>query len=147
MSDTKELRLKKYIYTYTHTHTHIFTKMHIMNAKTRHCWQWLSWLPPGNKTGGWKTQGGRDTYLSCLPFYNFKTLLYVHVVPIKIFPSASVVKNLPAKQKTWVQSLGQKDPLEKGNSNLLQYSCLGGPMDRGAWWATVHRVSKELDTV
>ena len=33
-----------------------------------------------------------------------------------------------------------------GNSNPLQYSCLGNPMDRGAWWATVHGVSKELDT-
>ena len=32
----------------------------------------------------------------------------------------------------------------EGNGNPLQYSCLGNPMDRGAWWATVHRVSKEL---
>ena len=29
-----------------------------------------------------------------------------------------------------------------GSGNLLQYSCLGNPMDRGAWWATVHRVTK-----
>ena len=29
-----------------------------------------------------------------------------------------------------------------GNGNLLQYSCLGNPMDRGAWWATVHGVMK-----
>ena len=34
----------------------------------------------------------------------------------------------------------------EGNSNPLQYSCLGNPMDRGAWRATVHRVTKELDT-
>ena len=27
-----------------------------------------------------------------------------------------------------------------GNGNPLQYSCMGYPMDRGAWWATVHRV-------
>ena len=31
---------------------------------------------------------------------------------------------------------------EEGNSNLLQYSCLENPMDRGAWWATVQRVEK-----
>ena len=31
-----------------------------------------------------------------------------------------------------------------GNDNPLQYSCLGNPMDRGAWWAAVHRVA-ELD--
>ena len=30
--------------------------------------------------------------------------------------------------------------------NLLQYSCLGNPMDRGAWQATVHGVAKESDT-
>ena len=32
---------------------------------------------------------------------------------------------------------------ETGNS--LHYSCLGNPMDRGAWWATVHGVKKQLD--
>ena len=37
------------------------------------------------------------------------------------------------------RSLGE----EKGNP--LQYSCLENPMDRGAWQATVHRVSKQLD--
>ena len=30
----------------------------------------------------------------------------------------------------------------EGNGNPLQYSFLGNPMDRGAWWATVHRVAK-----
>ena len=34
----------------------------------------------------------------------------------------------------------------EGNGNPPQYSCLENPMDRGAWWATVHRVAKELDT-
>ena len=29
-----------------------------------------------------------------------------------------------------------------GYGNLLQYSCLENPMDRGAWWATIHRVAK-----
>ena len=29
-----------------------------------------------------------------------------------------------------------------GHSSLLQYSCLENPMDRGAWWATVHEVAK-----
>ena len=34
----------------------------------------------------------------------------------------------------------------EGNGNLLQYSCLGNSMDRGAWWATVSQwVCKELD--
>ena len=33
----------------------------------------------------------------------------------------------------------------KGNGNPFQYSCLGNPMDRGAWWATVHRVARVWD--
>ena len=32
-----------------------------------------------------------------------------------------------------------------GNGNPLQFSCLENPTDRGAWWATVHEVMKELD--
>ena len=32
------------------------------------------------------------------------------------------------------------------NGNPLQYSCLGNPMERGPWQATVHRIAKELDT-
>ena len=35
----------------------------------------------------------------------------------------------------------QRSPGE-GNGNPLQYSCLKNPMDRRAWWATVHRVTK-----
>ena len=30
----------------------------------------------------------------------------------------------------------------EGNDNPLQYSCLGNPMARGAWWATVHGITK-----
>ena len=33
----------------------------------------------------------------------------------------------------------------EGNGNTLQYSCLGNPTDRGAWKATDHEVTKELD--
>ena len=34
------------------------------------------------------------------------------------------------------------DIIGEGNGNPLQYSCLGNPMDKGAWWATVHGVTK-----
>ena len=34
----------------------------------------------------------------------------------------------------------------EGKGNPLQYYCLGNPIDRGAWWATVHGVAKESDT-
>ena len=33
----------------------------------------------------------------------------------------------------------------EGNGNPLQYSCLGNPLDREGWWATVHGVAKESD--
>ena len=53
-----------------------------------------------------------------------------------------MVKNLPAEQETWVRSLGWKDPLEEGmatHSSILAWRI---PMDRGAWQAIVHGVSK-----
>ena len=62
------------------------------------------------------------------------------------FPGGSVVKNPPAVQEMQVQSLGGEDCGE-GNGNPLQYSCLRNPRDRGAWWATVYGVAKELDTL
>ena len=43
-----------------------------------------------------------------------------------------------------VQPLGQEDPPGEGNGNLLQYSCLGNPRDRGAWRAVVHRVAESV---
>ena len=48
-------------------------------------------------------------------------------------------------QETWVQSLGWLGrSLGGGRGNPLQYPCLDNPMDRGAWQATVHRVTKSL---
>ena len=38
-------------------------------------------------------------------------------------------------QETWVQSLGQEDPLEQEMANPLQYSCMENSMDRGGWCA------------
>ena len=42
----------------------------------------------------------------------------------------------------WVLNLGQEDPWEEEMANLLQYSCLKSPMDRGAWRAVVQSVTK-----
>ena len=44
-------------------------------------------------------------------------------------------------QETWLWSLGWQDSPGGEHSNPLQYSCLENPMDRGAWWATVQRVT------
>ena len=55
---------------------------------------------------------------------------------------AQLVKNLPAVQETLVQSLGWEDPLEKGMATRSRILAWRIPMDRGAWWATVHGVTK-----
>ena len=61
------------------------------------------------------------------------------------FPGGSAVKKSPvnAENEGSIPGLGRS--LRKGNGNLLQYSYLGNPMDRGTWWATVHGVAKEWD--
>ena len=58
------------------------------------------------------------------------------------FPGGSVVKNLPASVVVVGSIPGLGRSLGRGNDNPLQYSCLGNPMDRGAWWAAVYRVAK-----
>ena len=55
---------------------------------------------------------------------------------------AQLVKNLPAVREIWIRSLGWGDPLEEeGHGNSLLYCFLENPMDRGAWWATVHGIT------
>ena len=60
-------------------------------------------------------------------------------------PGGSAVKNLPADAGD-AAGTGSIPGLGKspggGNGNPLQYACLKNPMDRGAWWATVHKVTK-----
>ena len=57
------------------------------------------------------------------------------------FSGSSGVKNSAAKQETGSCPLSGRSPGE-GNGNPLQYSCLGNVMDRAAWQATVHGVTK-----
>ena len=62
---------------------------------------------------------------------------------------ALVVKNLTASTRDirYPGSIpGSGKSSEEGHGNPLQYSCEENPMDRGAWWATVQGVAKELDT-
>ena len=61
------------------------------------------------------------------------------------FPGGTVVKNAPANAGD-TGNVGSVPGSERspggGYDPLLQYSCLGNPMDRGAWWATVYGVAK-----
>ena len=66
-------------------------------------------------------------------------------LPIPVFlgfPGGQTVKNLPAMWETWVPSLGWEDPLEEGMTTHCSILAWRVPMDRGAWWATVHGVTK-----
>ena len=61
---------------------------------------------------------------------------------MKGFPGGSVVKNLPTNAgDTGLIPVSGRSPGE-GNGHQFQYSCLGNPMDGGAWWATVHGVAR-----
>ena len=61
------------------------------------------------------------------------------------FPGGSMVKNPPANAGDVGSIPGSRRSPGERNGNPLQHSFLGNPMDRGAWWATVHGVTKELD--
>ena len=63
----------------------------------------------------------------------------------KGFPGDSHSKESACKAGDLGLSPGLGRSPGEGNCNSLQYSCLENPMDRGVWWATVHRVA-ELDT-
>ena len=54
------------------------------------------------------------------------------------FPGGSVVKNLPANAGDSGAIPGHRRSPVGGKGNPLQYSCLGNPVDRGAWWAAVY---------
>ena len=56
---------------------------------------------------------------------------------------AQTVEHMPAMQETQVRSLGREDPLEKEMATHSSILAMGNPMDRRAWWATVHEVAKE----
>ena len=85
-------------------------------------------LPFGKRTfvvDGFEMSAFRDTWMDSP---------WASLVP-------QMVKNLPVMQETWVPSLRWEDPLGKEmatHSSIL----MGNPMDRGAWWSTVHGVTK-----
>ena len=60
-------------------------------------------------------------------------------------PGLSVVKNLLANAGDAGLNPGSGRSPGKGNGNPLQYSCLGNPMDKEDWRATVHGVTEESD--
>ena len=67
------------------------------------------------------------------------------MIPCLGFPGGSVVKNPPANAGDAEDSVsisGSGRSPGGGNGNPFQYSCLENPVDKGAWWVTVHGVTK-----
>ena len=71
-----------------------------------------------------------------------KSGLVVASQDLKGFPGGSVVKNPPANAGDMGSIPGSGRSPGARNGNPLQYSCLENPMERGAWWAALHRVAK-----
>ena len=73
-----------------------------------------------------------------------KPLLWRWVCKFKSFPGGSLVKNLHANGGDVGSVSGLRKSPGEGNGNPLHStSCLGNPMDRGAWWVIIHGVIKE----
>ena len=113
---------------------------------------WLSTLVPSSvgdnnrtPTEGCQSDPGRGQVLA--PQVHSKgrwllfMLVFVNTYAQQGFSGGSVVKNPPANARDKGSIPGSGRSPGEGNGNPLQYSCLGNPMDRGAWWDL-----KELDT-
>ena len=69
--------------------------------------------------------------------------LFSQVAAPFFIPTGSVLSCNGSVSKESACNAGDQGPIPgSGYGNPLQYSCLGNPMDRGAWWATVHEVTK-----
>ena len=73
----------------------------------------------------------------------FLLSLYINTVG---FPGVSVIKNLPSPAGDLASMPESGRSPGEGNGYPFQYSCLGNPMDKGAWYATILGVTKESDT-
>jgi len=74
--------------------------------------------------------------------------IYIYIYTHRTSQVALVVKNPPANTRD-VRDMGLIPGSGRspggGHDNPLQYSCLENPMDKGAWWATVHKGLKESE--
>ena len=73
-------------------------------------------------------------------------IFHLHYYKEWSFPCSSVGKESACNAGDLGSIFGLGRSPGEGNGNPLWYSCLENPMDRGAWWATVHGVA-ELDTI
>ena len=77
-------------------------------------------------------------YTKCIPYFVEKTnIRIIWGLPRWLSGKESIGRCRISELNPWFGKISGE-----GNGNLLQYSCLGNPVGRGAWWATVHGVAK-----
>ena len=104
---------------------------YLVSAQMSHSWQGISW-------GYFRVEIISAMLIYLLPFTDLM---------FSGFPGGASGKELSCQWRRFkilVICLGLEDPLGVGHNNPLQYSCLENPMDRGAWWDSVHGVAKNL---
>ena len=104
--------------------------------------------------GGEKDMSNNLKGIYCIHFSRFilwepiyiirESIFRPHSLSFLSFPGGSVVKSLPANTGDAGSTPESRRSPGIGNGNLLQYSCLKNPIDRGAWQATVHRVAERV---
>ena len=127
---------------------HDWSNLAAAEAAVGNCYivQSSAWCSVMTWRGGMWAQVGGDI---CIPMADSlhctaetNTILERNYTPMRTSLVAHVVKNPPAMWETWVQSLGWEDPLDEGmatHSSILAWRI---PMERGAWQAAVHGISK-----
>ena len=103
----------------------------LYSHKTNSKW----WLWQGDIAEQWESDG-----LSKRPWIHWNCTLVMEVW--WGFPGGSEVEGSTAVQETWAQSLAWEGPLEEGLATHCSILARENPTDRGVWWATVHRVTK-----
>ena len=96
-------------------------------------WRIFRWAHYGVVEAVWFSRKNRSFWSQIDLLASSNCFTNLLLASSKGFPDGLVVKNLPAVQEMWDQSLVWEKSLGEGNGNLLQYSCLGNSMNRGAW--------------
>ena len=71
-----------------------------------------------------------------------ENIFNTHITSTKGFPGGLDGKASACNAGDLGSIPGSRRSLGEGNGSPLQYSCLENPMDKGAWWATVHEFAK-----
>ena len=108
--------------------------LHVISKEVR--LRKVTYLAQVHRTGGkrlWHNLNNASLFRRYFPESKYCILIWFWASLM-----AQIVKNPPVMQETWLWSLGWEDPLKEGmatHSSILAWRI---PMDRRAWWATVH---------